>query len=78
MPRRAKIVKEQLVAAPPIARKAWGHGAPGGSSQGQAPVLQAQKSGGSHRGTDQGNNIQWGAHSILNTGPEGHKLQWYK
>eukprot|EP00973_Karenia_brevis_P001873 255091-Karenia_brevis.AAC.1 len=26
----------------------------------------------------QGNNIQRGAHSILNTGPQGHKLQWYK
>eukprot|EP00973_Karenia_brevis_P012990 1763312-Karenia_brevis.AAC.1 len=25
-----------------------------------------------------GQNIQLGAHKILNTGPQGHKLQWFK
>eukprot|EP00973_Karenia_brevis_P070190 9755266-Karenia_brevis.AAC.1 len=25
-----------------------------------------------------GQEIHWGAHNILNTGPQGHKLQWFK
>eukprot|EP00973_Karenia_brevis_P023089 3179704-Karenia_brevis.AAC.1 len=25
-----------------------------------------------------GNHLQWGTHTIINEGPQGHKLQWYQ
>eukprot|EP00973_Karenia_brevis_P077322 10741334-Karenia_brevis.AAC.1 len=26
----------------------------------------------------EGNNMEWGTRTIINAGPEGHKLQWYQ